>query len=140
MGKNWIKKIRTIAAALIWSLFLAAVGVGAGAFNREKKQASQVVQIEKPKVALTFDDGPNKKYTPVLLVTMFPVLWDVDTLDWKSKNVDCIMSLVRSQVKDGSIILMHDGYQTSVDAAVQIMDELLERGYEFVTVDQLLVL
>ena len=75
-----------------------------------------------------------------LLVTMFPVLWDVDTLDWKSKNVDCIMRLVRSQVKDGSIILMHDGYQTSVDAAVQIMDELLERGYEFVTVDQLLIM
>ena len=50
------------------------------------------------------------------------------------------MRLVRSQVKDGSIILMHDGYQTSVDAAVQIMDELLERGYEFVTVDQLLIM
>ena len=73
-------------------------------------------------------------------VTMFPVLWDIDTLDWKSKNVDCIMRLVRSQVKDGSTILMHDGYQTSVDAAVQIMDELLERGYEFVTVDQLLIM
>lgn len=67
MGKNWIKKIRTIAATLTWSLFLAAVGVGAGAFNREKRQIIQVIQIEKPKVALTFDDGPNKKYTPALL-------------------------------------------------------------------------
>ncbi len=67
MGKNWIKKIRTIAAALTWSLFLTAVGVGAGAFNREKRQIIQVIQIEKPKVALTFDDGPNKKYTPALL-------------------------------------------------------------------------
>ncbi len=47
--------------------FLAAVGVGAGAFNREKRQIIQVIQIEKPKVALTFDDGPNKKYTPALL-------------------------------------------------------------------------
>ena len=67
MGKNWIKKIRTIAAVLTWSLFLAAVGVGSGAFNREKRQIIQVIQIEKPKVALTFDDGPNKKYTPALL-------------------------------------------------------------------------
>ena len=230
MGKSRMKKIRTIVAALTWSLFLATIGGGAGGLSREKEQARQAAQVEKPRVALTFDDGPNKKYTPVLLkelekrgihasfflmgknipgneklvqqmqkeghllgnhtynhvqldkipvaqartevektsneiykitgvypqyirppfgawpknldlsVTMFPVLWDVDTLDWKSKNVDCIMKLVCSQVKDGSIILMHDGYQTSVDAAVQIMDELLERGYEFVTVDRLLVL
>ena len=35
--------------------------------NREKRQIIQVIQIEKPKVALTFDDGPNKKYTPALL-------------------------------------------------------------------------
>ena len=67
MGKNWIKKIRTIAATLTWSLFLAAVGVGAGAFNREKRQIIQVIQIEKPKVALTFDDGPKQKvYTGYL--------------------------------------------------------------------------
>ena len=43
-----------------------------------------------------------------LCVTMLPVFWDVDTLDWKSKNVRSVENIVKRQVKDGSIILMHD--------------------------------
>lgn len=74
-----------------------------------------------------------------LSVTMFPVFWDVDTLDWKSKNISCILSIAEKEVHDGSIILMHDGYQTSVDAALQITDIFTRKGYTFVTADQLLV-
>lgn len=74
-----------------------------------------------------------------LCVTMLPVFWDVDTLDWKSKNVNSILKIVKNKVKDGSIILMHDEYQTSVDAALKTVDMLLEQGYEFVTVDQMIV-
>jgi len=47
--------------------------------------------------------------------------------------------LVQKQVHDGSIILMHDGYQTSVDAALKIADLFTEKGYVFVTADQLLL-
>ena len=75
-----------------------------------------------------------------LSVAMFPVFWDVDTLDWKSKNVSQVMQIVNRQVHDGAIILMHDGYQTSVEAALQVADTLTKAGYEFVTVDQLLVM
>lgn len=74
-----------------------------------------------------------------LSVTMLPVFWDVDTLDWKSKNIDSILSIAQKQVHDGSIILMHDGYQTSVDAALKIADLFTEKGYVFVTADQLLL-
>ena len=74
-----------------------------------------------------------------LSVTMLPVFWDVDTLDWKSKNIDSILSIAQKQVHDGSIILMHDGYQTSVDAALKIADLFTEIGYVFVTADQLLL-
>ena len=74
-----------------------------------------------------------------LSVTMLPVFWDVDTLDWQSKNIDSILSIAQKQVHDGSIILMHDGYQTSVDAALKITDLFTEKGYVFVTADQLLV-
>ena len=72
-------------------------------------------------------------------VEMFPVLWDVDTLDWKSKNVDSIMKIVRSEVSDGAVILMHDAYQSSVDAALQIVDLLMAEEYEFVTVEELIL-
>ena len=72
-------------------------------------------------------------------VEMFPVLWDVDTLDWKSKNVDSIMKIVQSEVSDGAVISMHDAYQSSVDAALQIVDLLMAEEYEFVTVEELIL-
>ena len=189
---------------------------------------TSVTKEEAPRVALTFDDGPNAKYTPLLLeglrkrnihatffllgenipeneelllqmqkdghligchtwshvqldkispssanreilktnsliyhitgtyptclrppygawkkdlelpVTMLPVFWDVDTLDWQSQNPESILDIVRKNVQDGSIILMHDSYDSSVRAALAITDELTEKGYDFVTADQLL--
>lgn len=189
---------------------------------------TSVTKVEAPRVALTFDDGPNAKYTPLLLeglrkrnihatffllgenilkneelllrmqkdghligchtwshvqldkispsrasreilktnsliyhitgtyptclrppygawkkdlelpVTMLPVFWDVDTLDWQSQNPESILDIVRKNVQDGSIILMHDSYDSSVRAALAIADELTEKGYDFVTADQLL--
>jgi peptidoglycan/xylan/chitin deacetylase (PgdA/CDA1 family) len=71
-------------------------------------------------------------------IALFPVLWNIDTLDWNSSNVSAITARVFKVVKDGDIILMHDCYSTSVEAAVVIVDELLKKGFEFVTVDTLL--
>lgn len=66
------------------------------------------------------------------------ILWSVDPEDWKYQNTDRVVDCVTGQVKDGDIILMHDIYDTSVDAALRIVDELLDRGYCFVTVEQLM--
>ncbi len=74
-----------------------------------------------------------------LCVTMLPVFWDVDTLDWKSKNVQSVENIVKREVKDGSIILMHDSFPTSVEAALEIVDMLTKEGYDLVTADELLV-
>ena len=74
-----------------------------------------------------------------LCVEMLPVFWDMDTLDWKSQNVDAILKAAGEEPEDGSIILMHDEYQTSVEAALLLIDRLKEKGYEFVTVDELIV-
>ena len=43
-----------------------------------------------------------------------------------------------AKVKENAIILMHDEYKSTVTAALQVIDELTEEGYEFVTVDELL--
>ncbi len=191
-------------------------------------ETTSLVHREAPKMALTFDDGPNRKYTPLLLeglkergvvVTFFlmgkniegneelvqqmeteghlignhtyhhvqlsriskekarreiektgneiyeitgnyplyvrppfgewpknleqelsviPVLWDIDTLDWKCQDTDMVVNAVKENAKDGSIVLMHDGYASTVEAVFQIVDYFLEQGYEFVTVDRLL--
>lgn len=79
----------------------------------------------------------DKKFEKEL--NMFPVLWTVDPLDWCSDNVVGIVQKVTSKVKENAIILMHDEYKSTVTAALQIIDELMEEGYEFVTVDELLL-
>lgn len=61
-----------------------------------------------------------------------------DPLDWCSNNVSCITDKVVNKVKENDIILMHDYYDTSVTAALKIVDELLEEGFEFVTVEEIL--
>lgn len=78
----------------------------------------------------------DKKFEEEL--NMFPVLWNVDPLDWSSKSVAGIVQKVKSKAKENSIILMHDEYKTTVTAALQIVDELKEEGYEFVTVEEIL--
>lgn len=64
-------------------------------------------------------------------------LWNIDSLDWKSKNKDKIKDEVLPYVKDGSVILMHDIYETTASAFAEIVPVLKEQGYQFVTYSQL---
>lgn len=67
------------------------------------------------------------------------VLWDVDPYDWKVQNTDAIVKSILEQTEDGSIILLHDVYETSVGAALKAADIFLERGYRFCTVDEIMI-
>ncbi len=71
-------------------------------------------------------------------INLLPVLWDIDPLDWCTGNTDKVVRKVLEGAEDHAIILMHDEYKTSIDAALRIIDELQEKGYEFVTVDEIL--
>lgn len=197
----------------------------------EEAKAALQEQIEKPMIALTFDDGPNAQFTPKLLeglkqrnvhatffligenieqnsnrnlvkqmyeeghlignhtyrhleitklsdeeayeeikstndliesiigkapeymrppfgswqknlekkMMIIPVLWTVDPLDWTTENVDEIVNKVVTETKENDIILLHDCYNSSVIAALRIVDLLQAEGYQFVTVDKLLL-
>ena len=70
---------------------------------------------------------------------MEPVFWDVDSLDWKVQNTGRVTRQVLGAVKNGDIILMHDEFGSSVEAAFQIIDNLRAKGYTFVTVNELMV-
>lgn len=65
------------------------------------------------------------------------ILWSIDPEDWNDKNTDRIVKHVVSRAKDGDIVLLHDIYSTSVEAALRIVDELHQKGFYFVTVDEL---
>ena len=67
------------------------------------------------------------------------MLWTVDTLDWTTKNVEDVVRRGTNEIRDGDVILMHDCYDSSVKAALRIVDCLKAEGFEFVTVDQLIL-
>lgn len=66
------------------------------------------------------------------------ILWSVDPEDWRDENIDRIVSAVVDHVSDGDIILLHDLFPSSAQAALQVVDILLSKGYCFVTVEQLM--
>ncbi|HHV20987.1 MAG TPA: polysaccharide deacetylase family protein [Propionibacterium sp.] len=66
------------------------------------------------------------------------IMWSVDTWDWRDRNASTVTNRVLGQAKPGSIILMHDIHSTTVDAAPAIVSGLKARGYELVTVSELL--
>ena len=65
------------------------------------------------------------------------VYWSVDPQDWKLLDAGKVTAAVLECVKPGDIILLHDFYPTSVDAALEIVDRLQAEGYTFVTVEEL---
>jgi len=65
------------------------------------------------------------------------ILWSVDPEDWKYKDAARVTDHVVSQARDGDVILLHDIYPTSVQAALDIVDALHQKGFLFVTVDEL---
>lgn len=70
---------------------------------------------------------------------MTTVFWSIDSLDWRLQNKARIVNQVMKRVENGDIILMHDIFPESVDAALEIVDRLLAEGYTFVTADEMMV-
>ena len=70
---------------------------------------------------------------------VMPVMWTIDPLDWATNNEDEIVNKVVTQAKENDIILLHDCYESSVNAALRIVDILQKEGFEFVTVDELIM-
>ena len=95
-----------------------------------KKASGQDVHIMRPPYG-----GINSAIQAA--VSQSFILWDVDTLDWKNRNTASIMKEVQ-KTQSGSIILMHDIHQTSIDALPSVLQYLTEQGFELVTIDELM--
>ncbi len=70
---------------------------------------------------------------------LIPVMWSIDPLDWTTENVTEIVNKVVTEADENDIILMHDCYKSSVEAALRIIDILQKENFEFVTVEELLI-
>ena len=69
---------------------------------------------------------------------LYPIQWDVDSLDWKDLSADKIAARVLKRVKSGSIILMHNNGLHTAESLPLIFEPLLANGYEFVRIDDLI--
>jgi len=63
--------------------------------------------------------------------------WSVDPRDWATEDAVAVESAVLEKVRDGDIILLHDMTDSSVRAALEIIDRLKNQGFRFVTVSEL---
>jgi peptidoglycan/xylan/chitin deacetylase (PgdA/CDA1 family) len=88
---------------------------------------------------------PNGFFTPQTLHHLEqwryrPVMWSVVPEDWVRPGISLVVQRVLNQTQNGSLIVLHDGYHGGEDVtaiATQIIPQLLQRGYQFVTIDQL---
>ncbi len=65
------------------------------------------------------------------------IMWSLDTEDWKLKDAEKIAEAVLSQVEEGDIVLLHDIHEFTFEAMKVVIPELIERGYQLVTVSEL---
>lgn len=65
------------------------------------------------------------------------IMWSIDPEDWKAKNSAQISEHILNCVQDGDIVLLHDLYETTAQAVVDVIPKLIEKGYQLVTVSEL---
>jgi peptidoglycan/xylan/chitin deacetylase (PgdA/CDA1 family) len=68
------------------------------------------------------------------------IIWDVDPFDWKRPGSAVVTSRIVNQSKPGSIILAHDIHPATVEAMPETFDQLIAKGFKFVTVSELLAM
>lgn len=131
-----------------------AAGSGGGVDLTKMSADEQIEEIQKGYNAITEVLGqepshviraPGGNFHDDIIDTLWPYVdaeigWDVDTEDWSKPGVDKIEEAILS-VQPGQVVLMHDGggeREQTVEALRAAMPILVERGYTFVTIDELL--
>lgn len=113
--------------------------VGVSAMKSQINQTNNAVK-NLIGVAPTLARAPGGSYNSTVLATVnMPFIqWSVDTLDWKYRNASSVVSKIKSNVRDGSIILMHDLYSSTAAASEVIIPWLISQGYQIVTVSEMM--
>ncbi len=71
----------------------------------------------------------------------YTIQWDIDSLDWKNYGVEDIVNRVvnNEKLKNGSIILMHNGAKYTAEALPKVLEGLQKKGYEIVPISKLII-
>ncbi len=100
----------------------------------EELAGNKAVRLFRP----PFGDYNNLLINTLREMNFYPIQWDVDSLDWKELGVDHMYGQVTEKVGPGSIVLFHNNAKYITEALPSILDKLLDEGYEFVPISQLI--
>ena len=81
--------------------------------------------------------GGSYNETIASLVGLPIITWSIDTRDWATRNADNTYKVTLDNVKDGSIVLMHDIHESSIEASLRLIPDLIEKGFRLVTIRQM---
>lgn len=114
----------------------------------QQEMTAQITECNKKIMAITgkspllfrppYGDYNNAVIDTVNSLKMYPIQWDVDSLDWKNPAPSAIVRRVTSQVKPGSIVLFHNGAKNTPTALPAVIEALQKQGYQIVPVSQLI--
>lgn len=85
-----------------------------------------------------FGDYSDTLITVCEELKLFPIQWDVDSLDWKGLKAEQMASRILSKVDSGSIILMHNDGEHTVEALPLIIEGLKNKGYTLTTIGEMI--
>lgn len=102
-----------------------------------EKGCKVIEDITGQKVKLMRPPYGNANENVLSKIDLPMIQWDVDTLDWDTKDADKTVENIMNSVKPGSIVLMHDIYGQTAEAVDRVIPKLLDEGYQLVTVSEL---
>ncbi len=86
-----------------------------------------------------YGEYDDEVVTTIRNMGVYPIQWDVDSLDWKDLSAEEITKRVTSKASPGSIILFHNAGKHTPEALPGIIEYLLSEGYSIVPVSELLL-
>ena len=106
--------------------------------NSSSKKIEETTGIKPTLFRPPYGDYNNTLIETCAELNLYPIQWDVDSLDWKNLSATEISLRVINGVKAGSIILCHNNGLHTAEALPMIFSTLQNRGYEFVPIGQLI--
>ena len=85
-----------------------------------------------------YGDYNNNVVTVTNDISMYCIQWDIDSLDWKNPTAEQMVERIKNNLRNGSIILMHNGAQNTPQALPMIIDAIQSEGYAIVPISELL--
>lgn len=117
-------------------------GINVNDLISDTKECSRKIEMITGE-APTLYRAPYGEYDDSLLTTingmgMQVIQWDVDSIDWKEPSAEQITARVVGSTKSGSILLFHNDLENTTQALPDLLKQLADNGFEFVTVSELI--